>query len=105
MANDPDTMAAESLKTKNEANDSINIVGDKKQVAGDMLQGISNRAGNVDNVQGPVTGIEASGVDGAFVIHTQSSTLPTERVIRLGADTICQPMASECHDQSCSLSR
>jgi hypothetical protein len=96
-------MAAESLKTKNEADNNIDIVEDKKEAAGDILQGNSGRARNVDNVQDPVMGTEASRVDGALVIRTQSFTLPTECVIRLGADTIS--IACECHDRSWSLSR
>jgi len=75
MANDPDAMAAESLENKNEANNKIDIVDDKKQGTGDMLQGILGKARDVDNVQGPVMRTEASRVDSALVIHIYSYSI------------------------------
>ena len=76
MANDPDAMAAESPKTTNEADNKIEIVNNKTRARSNTLQGVWDRARNIDNVEGPVMGIEASRVDGAQVIPNQSSMPP-----------------------------
>ena len=76
IANDPDAMAAESLKTTNESDSKIEIVNNKTRITSNTLQGVWDRARNIDNVEGPVMGIEASRVDGAQVIHNQSSMPP-----------------------------
>lgn len=71
MTNDPDKMPAESLKSMSNVN-----VDNKRWATRDTLGGVSDRAGNIDNIQVPVNEIEASGVDGAQLIPNQSSTMP-----------------------------
>jgi hypothetical protein len=76
LANDRDTMAMESLKTINEADNKTDVIDNKAQCTRDTLEGVSERERNVDNVLSPVKEIgEAGGVDGAQIIRNQLPTL------------------------------
>jgi len=61
VTNDPDKMRAESLKTMSNADN-------KTRAIRDTLGGVSDRAGNINNIQVPENEIEASGVDGTQLI-------------------------------------
>ena len=52
-ANDLDATIEESLKNTNEANNEIEVIDNKTQGIRATLEGVSNRARNVDNEQGP----------------------------------------------------
>ena len=76
MATDPYAIHAETLKTTNEANNKIEYVDNMTQNSmRDTLEGALHGAGNADNVQGPITGTEARGVEGARIICNLSSEL------------------------------
>ena len=76
MASDPDAMHAESLKTTNEPDDKIEYIDNMTQrIIRDTLEGTSDGAGNVHNVQDPIIETEARGVKGAHTIHNLSSEL------------------------------
>jgi uncharacterized protein (DUF2164 family) len=75
VANEPDKMLAEGLKTTNNVDDNVEVIDNKTRAIRDTLGGVSDRAGNIDNIQVPVNKIEASGVDGVQLIRNQSSTL------------------------------
>ena len=84
-ANDLDATTEESLKNTNEANnEEIEVIDNKTQGIRATLEGVSNRARNVDNEQGPK---------------------PRVLMVRKCAEKLCQPDASEFGDPSCSGSR
>lgn len=60
-----DAMAVERLKTTNEVDNKIEAVDDKTRGLGVILEGPSDTARSVDNVQDPIEEIKAGGVDGA----------------------------------------
>lgn len=60
-----DTMAAERLKTTNEVDNKIEAVDDKTRGLGVILEGPSDTARSVGNVQDPIKEIKTGGVDGA----------------------------------------
>ena len=80
MASDPDSITAESLKARNEANNKIEYVDNMTQGSMcDTLESASDGAGNADDIQGPIKVAEARGVKGAHIIRNiKSELLPSE---------------------------
>jgi hypothetical protein len=75
LANDPGTKAAERLRIPNEADNEIEVVGNKAQGMRDAMQDASDRARRVDKAQSLVNKIEGSGTDCTQAIPDNLSTV------------------------------
>ena len=78
MENDPDPIAAVTLKISNEADSKIDAVGNNTQGMRDTVEGVLDGARNVDKVQTLVNEVDVSGVNGAQTARNRSSTAPSK---------------------------
>ena len=75
ITNNPDTMATESLKVSNEADNKIEVVYTTQGIR-DAMGGVSDRARIVNRVQASVNEIEINGIEGTEAIPDDSPTVP-----------------------------